>query len=100
MSTYPLPSNVGEPNFDNLLTVLRREVPPRPIFFELFLNVRLHNALTAYETSPASPYHHQHKLMAAFRNAGYDYATMIMPNFAFPSAHEKHGQTISLRNGN
>jgi hypothetical protein len=46
MNWDQIPENVGEANFDDVLAVLRLEVPSRPILFEFFLNERLYRRWT------------------------------------------------------
>ena len=41
MNWNEIPQVSGKPNFNNLLSVLRRQVPERPTLFEFFLNERL-----------------------------------------------------------
>ena len=73
------------PDFEQLLKVLRREVPDRPTLFEFFLNQPLHAHLAADTTGlePDSP----EETVVAFRNAGYDYATILASDFHFPGGN-------------
>lgn len=93
------------PNFDNLLRVLRREVPDRPTLFEFFLHWELYVSLAGPGVVDV-PERQRDELYAArvqlhgFRNAGYDYATMMQPRvangFAFPGRDRHKEQTVSL----
>jgi uroporphyrinogen decarboxylase len=86
-----------EPNFDNLLKVLRREAPEQPTLFEFFLNGRLYARLAgpAWSEEPDGLPRYR-MLLAAFRNAGYDYATVPGSSFSFPRGKQESKQTISL----
>jgi uroporphyrinogen decarboxylase len=85
------------PDFEQLLKVLRREVPDRPTLFEFFLNQPLHAHLAADTTGlePDSP----EETVVAFRNAGYDYATILASDFHFPGGEHSHAKTRSLNEG-
>jgi hypothetical protein len=70
----------SEPDFDNLLTVLERGVPARGTLFEFILHDRLHRKL-APECSddPSDRFVPQRRVVRAFRNAGYDFANVLIP---------------------
>lgn len=105
-----------EPDFENLLAVLRREKPKRPTLFEFFLNERLYENLVpgaksrlkensngttdevdglAYSDSVLA----QTLRMEAYRRAGYDYVTVRIPGFKFPSNRSYDARTVSLNEG-
>ncbi len=95
-----LPENVGEPDFDNLLAVLRREIPDRPTLFEFFLNARLHQKLAPLSEAEAkSPYAAQQQVLRAYQRAGYDFANILIPDFEFPSERTEGTRTISINQG-
>ncbi len=58
MDWNQVPQNNRLPNFNNLLAVLRREVPERPTLFEFFLNERLYQTWIrdGYEKSGPATY--------------------------------------------
>jgi uroporphyrinogen decarboxylase len=90
----------SEPDFNNLLAVLRREVPARPTLFEFFLNEKLYQRLAPLSKSEAeTPYAAQRQIIAAFHRVGYDYATILVPGFEFPSERVYDQQTISINTG-
>ena len=80
-----VPEGVGEPDFANLLAVLRRETPRRPTLFEFFLNDRLHERLAPVASLPAGPYLAKRQAIQAYYRAGYDYAVVLVPDFCFPT---------------
>jgi len=94
------PRYVGDPDFDNLLAVLRCEKPDRPTLFEFFLNGPLYSRLFG-ETVPGWPegLSDQLGIVHAFRKAGYDYATFRIPGFGFPAGEVEQKETRSLNDG-
>ena len=94
------PARVGEPDFGNLLAVLQRQRPSRPTLFEFFLNGPLYTRL-AGEPQPAWPaaLADQLRVVHAFHNAGYDYATFRIPGFRFPAGPVAQQATRSLNDG-
>jgi len=95
-----VPRNVGKPDFGNLVSVLRRERPPRPTLFEFFLNEPLYRRLVGApdDVSPHGLSDHL-TVIRAFRNAGYDFATILLPDFCFPAGEVDQKETRSLNAG-
>ena len=94
----------AEPEFENLLRVLRREKPSRPTLFEFFLNESLHRRAAPGLSVPVrgTPGAAQDDLRLrtlAFRNLGYDYSTVGVPGFGFPHGDQERKQTISQNDG-
>ncbi len=90
-----------QPNFANLLRVLRCEAPERPTLFEFFLNDRLYRRLAGAQWSEGTGLRaHNANMVAAFLRAGYDYATVRGSSFHFPGGEQASAQTISLNEGN
>jgi len=90
-----------KPDFKNILKVLNREVPDRPTLFELFLNERLHRRLAGEEiASMNDKLAYGRLLIHAFKNAGYDYATVCGSAFHFPKPQIHSRRTISLNEYN
>lgn len=89
-----LPTTTTEPNFDNLLSVLQRQIPSRPTLFEFYLNEPLYNQVADPVTDApadlADPVH----TIRAHAALGYDY-TVVFPPFGFGSNHDKL-ETCSL----
>ena len=82
-----------KPNFENLLKVLRRESPPRPVLMELFMN----NTIYTKFCDPKFLGGDYTVVMAsAFANLGYDYFTLNSAGFGFPQKGREHKQTTTL----
>jgi uroporphyrinogen decarboxylase len=84
-----------KPDFENLLRILRRQVPSRPTLFEFFLNEPLYQMLGSDASEAKKPGCARIK---AFQRAGYDYTTVHSP-FGFPRGEIHSKQTISLNEG-
>ncbi len=95
-------NNPRKPDFNNLLKVLHKQKPDRPTLFEFFLNPTLYRMLVPDEIAAAADSMTDRRIvMHAFKNAGYDYATMAGSDFGFPTERHKTSgsQTISLNDG-
>ena len=89
-----------EPKFENLLTVLHGGAPERPTLFEFFLNTRLYMKLAGPAgTDDPAPLAQWRMLIAAFKAAGYDYATVNGSPIRFPGGEHDRASTISLNQG-
>ena len=89
-----------QPDFANLLAVLKRQVPRRPTLFEFFLNSPLYERLAGPRiTAMKDVLAPQRIAIHAYRNAGYDYVTVQGSDFAFPAGQAAHLQTRSLNEG-
>ncbi len=90
-----------EPDFDRLLRVLRRERTDLPVLFEYFMNSRIYNILTEDESLPSeTELRERVRMVLAFKNAGYDYATFEPPDeFCFYRRETGDGESISLNDG-
>ena len=76
-----------DPDFSNLLAVLRREKPSRPTLFEFFLNDPLYRRIAGVSSDEAlDGYDRDRMIMRAFLRAGYDYVTLHASDMSFPSA--------------
>jgi uroporphyrinogen decarboxylase len=89
------------PCFDNLLRVLDRGKPQRPTLFEFFLNWDLYVHFAGPEMADI-PEERQDRFysnrvhLLGFRNAGYDYATMMPEGFRFVRRDRHKAQTVSI----
>jgi uroporphyrinogen decarboxylase len=96
------PVNVSnrKPDFNNLLKVLQKQKPDRPTLFEFFLNEHLYELLSSPKYRNPVGEHAAHiRNMSAFHNAGYDYYTILTPNFSFSRPDHSKGKSISQNEG-
>lgn len=85
-----------KPNFDNLLAVLRQEVPERPTLFEFFLNARLYEQFAGGPNEAGDDQVAGLRwLIKSFRNAGYDYCTTGGSTFSFPTKEYHRDKSMS-----
>ena len=90
-----------KPDFNNLLSVLKKETPSRPTLFEFFLNDPLEEKLAMWEGDIKTEEERLLCKIKAFRNAGYDYTTIHVSNFNFErnSNHCEGKASISANEG-
>lgn len=88
-----------EPNFDNMLKVLRRQVPERPVLFELFMNMKLYELVNGCKPAGSDDVSIARFTINAFRKLGYDYATVHGSDFGFPHGERHKDSTVSLNDG-
>ena len=88
-----------EPNFENLLKVLRREEPDRPVLFELFMDTAVYENVNGHKLESDDMLSHARFVVDAFSRLGYDYATVHGSSFGFPKGHQSHKSSISLNEG-
>lgn len=94
-----------QPNFDNLLKILKCEVPERPTLFEFFMNDVLYNRLArpelvkAHLEDPKDKRKRVRLLIDAFKNAGYDYTTLHASEYGFKTSQVDQKETRSLNQG-
>jgi len=86
-----------KPIFENLLKVLRREVPSRPVLMELFMNHTIYSKYCDPKFLDGKEDASGVGMMAsAFANLGYDYFTLHGAGFGFPQKGRDHKQTTTL----
>jgi len=91
-------------DFSELLTVLERKSPSRPVLFEYFMNDNVYNAVVDDSEIPAGDveFMERMKMMLTFHRLGYDYATLMPPQaHIFPELreHDDNKRTYSLNEG-
>ena len=86
--------------FNELIKVLRRETPSRPVLFEFYLNERLYRRACGNQYDVSSPLAAMRTMVRSFAHYGYDYATVRGSELWFPNGEEQgDGKTISLNAG-
>lgn len=88
-----------ESNFENLLKVLRREEPERPVLFELFMNMPLYETVNGRRLDGEKPLDVARFTVEAFHRLGYDYATVHASDFHFPLGERRRENSVSLNEG-
>jgi len=94
----------AEPDFENVLKVLRGERPERPTLGELFMNGPLYRRVIGSEKTAelASRTDMPMSILErvyGYRALGYDYATVSASDFAFPRGEAGQKHTRSLNDG-
>ncbi len=99
MNWDEIPERKDGPDFNNLLAVLRREVPKKPTLFEFYFNERLYSRLVPGPI-PADQAALYRRTIQTFYRLGYDFATILLPGFQFtdPDLRETK-ETFSLNEG-
>ena len=91
-----------KPIFENVLKVLRREIPSRPVLMELFMNGTIYRKfcdpkyLDSVGTGDNESVSNMVMMASAFANLGYDYFTIWPSNFGFPQKRRESKQTTTL----
>ncbi|MCL1795240.1 MAG: hypothetical protein FWG34_15435 [Oscillospiraceae bacterium] len=86
-----------KPEFKNLLKVLQKEAPPRPVLMELFMNHTIYTKFCDPKCLGGKEDISNMVMMAsAFANLGYDYFTTWPSGFGFPQKPREHKQTTTL----
>jgi len=94
------PASPGDPDFNNLLAVLDRKTPARPTLFEFFMNAPLYERLVPDPPVTGEPeFDAMLRAIHAFRAAGYDYATVKLPDFEFIAGEVAQKETRSINDG-
>ena len=89
-----------KPDYTQILKVLKKQVPDRPTLFEFFLNETLYNELSHGEAPlQGDVYDYNRKVMYAFKNAGYDYATSPASPLRFPTNAREYKSSVSINDG-
>jgi uroporphyrinogen decarboxylase len=89
-----------KPDYNQILKVLKKQVPDRPTLFEFFLNETLYRLLGEAEAPKKNDgYDHYRRVIYAFKNAGYDYSTIPASSFGFPGKPKTAQSTYSLNDG-
>lgn len=91
-----------KPDFNNVLKVLKKEVPSRYTLFEMFRNDELEQKLAGYDNMPQSSFFNLKTLpetidnykmrIKAWHATGYDYCTIHSSNFKFNNNMSTHGK--------
>lgn len=94
-------SDARKPNFNNLLKVLKREIPERSTLFEFYVNDDTCGRLSGMDVPERDDVIANTLMrMEAFKNAGYDYVTLHGSDFCFKTDREQGGHaSVSMNKG-
>ncbi len=93
-----------KPDFEELLTVLEKKSPSRPVLYEFYMNDLVYDAVVDPNEIPPGDedFRERMKILLSFYHLGYDYATLLPPQSVyFPELREHHEnqRTYSLNEG-
>jgi len=88
-----------EPDINELVKVLNKQKPSRPVLFELFMNPVVYEALAGHKPEDDSNDAYNRFLIDAFQAGGYDYASIGASDFHFPTKGRHTEKTASLNDG-
>jgi len=88
-----------QPDINELLSVLNKQKPSRPVLFELFMNPVAYELMAGYKQENDTEEAYQRLVIDAFHSGGYDYATIHASDFSFPSKERLTEKTASLNDG-
>lgn len=87
------------PDFDNVLSAVRRECSPRPTLFELQMNMPLYEAVNGRRFQGNDMFSELAFTAEAFAGLEYDYAVAKACAMSFPTRGQSSLHTISLNDG-
>lgn len=86
-----------QPDFNNILKILNKQVPDRPTLFEFFLNDPLYEQLCGQDILDRKDDLRKYRILIhAFKNAGYDYVSLQASDFHFPMKEFTKKKSVSL----
>ena len=85
-----------EPDFSQLLKVMRREQPDRPVVFELFLSDAMYQKLAGRAFPSDDPTERARVIVEGSAAGGYDYASVLASGFEFSTGNMQAKESISL----
>ncbi|MBT9775672.1 hypothetical protein GPL15_03985 [Clostridium sp. MCC353] len=87
-----------EPDFRNIEAVLEKRIPSRPTLFEFYLNNRLYSKYGSpyFKERDNDVFPEYQGMIMAYKNLGYDYATIKGCDLSFKPLGKKTQRTISL----
>ncbi len=90
-----------EPDFNQLLHVLRREKTNKPVLFEIFFDKEYYEFFSgkSLDGVPTNSVEELKTVVDAFYNAGYDYASAHGSEFGFPREVQARAKSISINEG-
>jgi len=87
------------PDFNQLLKVLNKEKPDRPVLFELFMSDAVAEKLAGELLDRSSRTTYVKGLIKGYAKGGYDYTSVHASNFCFPAKEKVMQKTLSANDG-
>ena len=88
------------PDFSQMLKVMNRQEPDRPVLYELFMNMPLYELINGEKLPKAAGDVERLAFVArAFAGMGYDYSSAHASSFGFPHKERASLKTLSLNEG-
>lgn len=87
------------PDYNQLLKVLHKEVPDRPVLFELFVCDEILETVTGTSLKNAGKFHKDRAIIQTYEALGYDYALIMPSEFEFKAGPRDFKASVSLNQG-
>jgi len=87
-----------KPDFNEMLKVLRKEKPSRPVLFEMVMNGVVYEHLAGWKVTDEA-FSHNKQTIDAFVAGGYDYTATIASRFCFNTGASESKSSKSLNDG-
>ncbi len=78
------------PDFNQLLKVFHKEIPERPVLFELFVCDEVLEAVTGKSLKGAAKLDRDKAIIKTYEALGYDYALVMPSEFEFKAGNRDH----------
>ena len=88
-----------QPDFNELLRVLNKQKPSRPVLFEMFMNPATYELLAGRKQENDTSDAYDRLVIDAFHAGGYDHATIHASDFMFHTNKRHYEKTVSLNDG-
>lgn len=87
------------PDFQQLLKVLHKEVPDRPVLFELLVCDEVLEAVTGKKLANAGKFERDQAIIKTYEALGYDYALVMPSTFEFKAKPRAAKASVSINEG-
>lgn len=87
------------PDFNQLLKVLHKEIPDRPVLFELFVCDEVLEAVTGKSLKGAAKLDRDKAIIKTYEALGYDYALVMPSEFEFKAGNRDYKASVSMNEG-
>ena len=94
-----MPKYKYQPDFSELVRVLNKQRPSRPVLFELFMNPVVYELMAEHKPDDDTEEAYQRMMIDGFHGGGYDYTSIGASGFGFKAGHRESQKTTSLNDG-